>query len=50
MNPLTLLYCPSVVPVTVTSMVQLLPAASDPPVNAIVLVAAVVVKLLVPPH
>ena len=31
--PLTLSYCPDVVPVTVTLKVQLPPAASDPPVN-----------------
>ena len=45
---LTFVYCPSVVPVTVTSKVQLPSAASDPPDNAIVLVAALVVS--VPPH
>ena len=45
---MTFSYCPSVVPVTVTLNVQEPPAASDPPVNAIVRVAAVVVN--VPPH
>ena len=50
MNPLTLSYCPSVVPVTAIFMKQLVPAVSDPPVRAIVLVAAVVVRLFVPPH
>lgn len=35
-------------PVTVTSKLQLPPAASDPLVNSIVLVEAVVVR--VPPH
>ena len=43
--PLTLSYTPSVVPVTVTLKVQLPPVASDPPVNAIVLVAAVEVNV-----
>jgi len=43
--PLTFSYCPSDVPVTVTSKEQLPPAASDAPVNAIVLVAAVVVNV-----
>ena len=46
-KPVTLLYCPSVVPITLTLKVQLPPAASDPPVNAMVLVDAVVVN--VPP-
>ncbi len=44
-KPVTLLYEPSVVPVTVTPNVQLPPAESDPPVKAIVLVAAVVVNV-----
>jgi len=48
MYPLTLSYCPSVVPVTAIFMKQLVPAVSAPPVRAIVLVAVVVVK--VPPH
>ena len=46
--PVTLSYWPSVAPVTVTLKVQEPPAANDPPVNAIVRVAAVVVN--VPPH
>lgn len=49
-NPLILSYTPSDVPVTVTLKLQLAPAASTPPVKAIVRVAAVVVKLFVPPH
>src|SRR5512139_1951610 len=48
MKPVTLLYSPRVVPVTVTLKLQLAPAASDPPVSAMVRVAAVVIK--VPPH
>ena len=44
MYPLTFSYCPSVVPVTAIFMKQLVPAVSAPPVRAIVLVAAVVVK------
>ena len=48
--PVTLSYTPSVVPVTFTLKVQLPPAESEPPVNAIVLVAAVVTRLFVPPH
>jgi hypothetical protein len=48
--PLTFWYWPAIAPVTVTLKVQLPLAASDPPVNAIVLVAAVVVRLLAPPH
>lgn len=47
-NPETLSYCPSVVPVTETSKVQEAPAVRDPPVRAIVREAAVVVS--VPPH
>lgn len=48
--PLMFWYCPAVVPVTVTLILQVPPAANVPPVNAIVLVAAVVVKLFVPPQ
>ena len=50
--PVTLPYCPSVVPVTVTSNVQEPPAASVPPLSEIVsLVGEVLlVTVKVPPH
>jgi hypothetical protein len=41
----TLLYCPALVPVTVTLKVQLPPAESEPPIRAMVLVDAVVVNV-----
>ena len=48
--PLIFWYSPAAAPVTVTSKLQLPSAASAPPVNAMVLVAAVVTRLFVPPH
>ena len=48
--PLMFWYAPAVAPVTVTLKLQLPPAPSAPPVNAMVLVAAVVTRLFVPPH
>lgn len=48
--PVTLFFNPVVAPVTVTLKVQFPFAAIVPPVNAIVLEAAVVVKLFVPPQ
>ena len=51
-NPVTLSYCPSVVPVTVTSKVQEPPAASVPPLSEMVSLAGEVlfVTVSVPPH
>lgn len=46
-KPLTLLYWPSFVPVTVTLNAQLPPAAREPPINEMVSGAVVI---SVPPH
>jgi hypothetical protein len=50
MFPLTFSYWPAAAPFTVMLKLQLPPPASDPPVNAMVLVEAVVTRLFVPPH